>query len=139
MLLEDIARRAPFQRFEVVIPVRGLKSGEGLLDKNMYKALKAKDVPEIRFLLQSYRTLPAGEGGAMPFEAAGSLSISGVQKPVTLRGTARVEGDRLRVDGDYDLVMTDYGVKPPTLFLGTIKVADPVQIHFRLVFEAAVR
>jgi len=138
-VLEDIARRAPFQRFDVVIPVRGLKSGESLLDKNLYKALKAKDFPEIRFSLQSYRTSPAGEGDAIPFEAVGLLFISGVQKPVTLNGTARVQNDQLRVDGDYDLLMTDYGVKPPTLFLGAIKVADPVEIHFRLVFEVIVR
>jgi hypothetical protein len=29
-------------------------------------------------------------------------------------------------------LMTDYGIKPPTLMMGTIKVRNPVSVHFDL-------
>ncbi len=33
------------------------------------------------------------------------------------------------------LRMTEYGVKPPSLMLGTLKVADAVTVHFDVVLE----
>jgi polyisoprenoid-binding protein YceI len=133
-VLSDIAHRAPFQRFEVVIPVKGLKSGESGLDKNMYKALKADRAPEIRFTLTRYESSLAADG-SLPFRATGPLSIGGVQKDITLEGTAKPGPTELLVEGQYRLLMSDYGIKPPTLMLGAIKVHDPVIIHFHLVFQ----
>jgi len=130
----DMARRAPFQKFEVDIPVKGLKSGESGLDKNLYKALKMGDVPDILFTLAHYESSPAAAEGSFPFKASGQLSIAGVQKDVVITGTARPSPDELVIDGQYDLKMSDYGIKPPTLLLGAIKVADPVVIHFHLTF-----
>ena len=130
----DIARRAPFQKFEVDIPVNGLKSGESGLDKNMYKALKMKEAPQIQFVLAHYEASPAMTDGSLPFKASGQLSIAGTQKDVVLIGTAQPSPETLAMDGQYELRMSDYGIKPPTLLLGAIKVADPVVIHFHLKF-----
>jgi len=130
----DIARRAPFQKFEVTIPVKGLKSGESGLDKNMYKALKSGDAPEIRFVLSHYEALPSASDSILSYKAAGQLFIAGMQKDVVLTGTAMPSPDALAVEGQYELRMSDYGIKPPTLLLGAIKVADPVVIHFHLKF-----
>jgi polyisoprenoid-binding protein YceI len=132
----DVARRAPFQKFEVDIPVNGLKSGESGLDKNMYKALKSNSTPQIQFVLTHYETSPAAADGSLPFKATGSLSIAGTQKEVVLTGTAHPVPEMLVMEGQYTLLMSDYGIKPPTLLLGTIKVADPVVIHFHLKFGA---
>jgi len=134
-VLVDIARRAPFQKFEVTIPVKGLKSGESVLDKNMYKALKAGDAPEIRFVLGHYEAQPVTSDNSLPYKASGQLSIAGVQKDVVLTGTARPGPDALVMDGQYELRMSDYEIKPPKLLLGAIKVADPVTIHFHLLFQ----
>ena len=133
-VLSYIAQRAPFQRFEVVVPVKGLKSGESGLDKNLVKALKADRAPAIDFLLTQYKAQPAAADGSIPFEATGLLSIAGVQKEITLTGTAAALAAHLIMDGQYQLRMSDYGIKPPTLLLGVIKVADPVVIHFHLLF-----
>jgi polyisoprenoid-binding protein YceI len=133
--LNDIARRAPFQKFEVVIPVKGLKSGESGLDKNMVKALKADQAPEIDFTLTRYEVLPSTAGRGLPFKATGRLAIAGVEKDVTLTGTMRPDSDTLHVDGEYGLLMTDYGIKPPKLLMGAIKVADPVIVHYHLLFK----
>jgi polyisoprenoid-binding protein YceI len=133
-VLADIARRAPFQQFEVVIPVKGLKSGENGLDKNMYKSLKVSEAPDIRFALTHYETSTPQTDDSLPFKAAGRLSIAGVDHDIVLVGTAQVNADQLIINGAYELRMSDYGIKPPTLLLGAIKVADPVTIHFHLKF-----
>ncbi len=133
-VLTDIARRAPFQKFEVTIPIKGLKSGESGLDKNLYKAMKASDVPEIRFTLTHYEAIPSASEAIFPFKVTGELSIAGVQKEINLTGTAQPSPDALTMDGQYELLMSDYGIKPPKLLLGAIKVADPVVIHFHLIF-----
>jgi len=134
-VLSDIASRAPFQKFELMVPVKGLKSGESGLDKNMYKALKATDAPEIRFVLNHYDATASGAEGPLSFKAAGQLSIAGVQKDVVLTGSAQAKAEGLTMEGQYELRMSDYGIKPPTLLLGAINVADPVVIHFRLLFQ----
>ena len=74
------------------------------------------------------------ETGPLPYKATGQLTIAGVQKDVALTGTAQPQADTLVMNGQYDLRMSDYGIKPPTLLLGAIKVADPVVIHFHLKF-----
>jgi len=133
-LLALAAQRAPFQTFDLVIPVKDLKSGEARLDKNMQEALKIKTAPAIEYKMTGYHAQPATDKG-IAFEAPGTLSIAGVIKEVTLTGIARATADSLVVDGQYTLKMTDYGIKPPTLLMGTIRVADPVTIHFHLQFQ----
>jgi len=71
-VLTDIAHRAPFQKFEVTIPVKGLKSGESGLDKNLYKALKSDQAPEIRFTLTHYEASPTAADGSIPLSGGGT-------------------------------------------------------------------
>lgn len=134
-LAAEVVGRGSFRVFDVVIPVVGLKSGESGLDKNMAKALKAKTAPDIRFVLSRYEAGALESDNERSFSATGSLSIAGVQAPVVLKGKAQSGAGTVGVRGDYTLRMSDYGVKPPTLLLGAIKVADPVTIHFNLTFQ----
>ena len=119
-------------KFEVTIPVEDLQSGESGLDKRMYKALKSEAFPDIHFALSKYEVVPSSS----VIKAAGILSIAGVQKPVELNAALSFSGDRMEVRGEYTLLMTDYGITPPTLMLGAIKVAPAVTIHFDLSLTA---
>ena len=42
----------------------------------------------------------------------------------------------LRVTGSYDLNMTEYGLKPPTLMFGRIKVGETVTVKFDLLLKS---
>jgi len=112
------------------LPVNGLKSDSGQLDKNLYKALNEKAAPEIRFEMKSYEA--AGETATVK----GMLSIAGVAREEAVTGAVTREAGALRVTGAKELKMSDFGVKPPTMFLGAIKVKDQVVIHFDLVLAA---
>ena len=42
---------------------------------------------------------------------------------------------RAVIDGEQPLLMTDFGVKPPSMFLGTVKTQDRIVVKFHLELE----
>lgn len=136
--LHAILQKQALKRFDLSIPVNALKSKESGLDKNMYKALKAEACPSIDFRLTHYEmitsTLPTSQSGAaeQPVRASGTLRVACQEKTVTLEANLTPEPAALRIQGQYPLMMTDYGVKPPTIMMGAIKVRDKVVIHYDL-------
>src|SRR5215210_2724 len=115
----------------VTIPVVSLKSEHTKMDKLMAEALKAKEHPEIRYEMTSATpSQPAGD--TFVLKTKGKLTIAGVTRDVAFD----VQGSR-NPDGKYTLVgqapirMTQYGIKPPTAMMGTIRTGDDVKVTFR--------
>ena len=65
----------------------------------------------------------------------GKLTIAGKENAIELRGTGAEENDTIHFKGSKQFKMTEYGVKPPSLMLGTMKVRDPVTVWFDLVLN----
>jgi polyisoprenoid-binding protein YceI len=120
----------------VAVPVAGLKSGEGGLDKNMQKALKQDAAPVIRFTLVDYKAEEAKDGSLL-VKAHGRLAIAGVEKDAVVEATCRFGPGGVEVTGAKDVLMSDYGIKPPVMMLGTIKTADKIVVRFALKLKAA--
>ena len=119
---------------EFRVPANRLDCGNGTMNDHMLKALKAKDHPEIVFRLSSYDVAKAAAG--VEGSATGSLTIGGVTKPITMTGTAaELDGGTLRVKGSHEIRMKEYGLKPPTLMLGTLKVDERVKVSFDLLLK----
>jgi len=115
----------------VSVPAAKLDCGNGTMNEHMMKALKAKDAPMITFELAGYE-LAKGEAGTQ-VTMQGTLSLGGQSRPVTLAATAKDEGGTLRVTGTHALKMTEFGLKPPTLMMGTMKVNELVKVSFDLL------
>jgi len=116
--------------FEVAIPAATLTSPKEGLDKNMHKALKVEQYADITFRLLRFDTANKADGGA---RAIGLLRIAGVEKEVALDITTKRTGATLAVQGKLDLLMTDYGIKPPTAMLGMLKTDPKVTVTFETV------
>ena len=115
---------------DLAIPVDKLACGNGTMDEHMKKALKASEHGTIEFRLTGYTAAPPA-ADTSELELRGVLRIAGVDQPVTVRADATQEADgTLRVQGSQTIAMTKWGVKPPSLMLGTMKVKDEVVIHF---------
>lgn len=125
--IDALIRAGGVSTVDVVVPVTGLKSGKDGLDKNMYKALKAAQNPDIKFHLAGYQV--PGESAAR-IDAKGMLTIAGVEHDIPISVTATREGENLRLRGTVPLLMSQYGIKPPTMMMGTLKVADAVKVSF---------
>ena len=117
------------EAFEIAIPAAQLSSPKEGLDKNMHKALKVQEHPDIVF------RLTAVEPGAGPraLKARGVLRIAGVERDVVLDLSTERHDATLTVKGKLDLLMTDYGIKPPTAMLGMLKTDPKVTVSFETV------
>jgi hypothetical protein len=126
---DAIVKPGALEVFEIAIPAATLSSPKEGLDKNMHKALKVTEHPDITFRLSR---LEATEGsGAM--RGVGVLKVAGVEREVTLTlKTQRTEGT-LTVTGEVPLLMTDFGITPPKAMLGMLKTDPKVTVTFETV------
>jgi polyisoprenoid-binding protein YceI len=129
-LWDDVVRPGALERFEVAIPAATLTSRDAGLDKNMYKALKVEEYRDITFRLKAVERNPAG--GLM---AIGMLQIAGVEREVVLALTTAGRDASLVVTGRVALLMTDYGITPPTAMLGMLKTDPKVIVTFETVLS----
>lgn len=130
--LADLAR--PIGAVNVTIPVRSLSCGNKGLESNMLKALKADQHATITFRLTTYEIEAASRSEtAFTAQATGSLSIAGRERPVQLRlrGERHPDG-AVRARGERDLLMSDFGIRPPTMMLGAVKTGDRIVVKFDL-------
>jgi len=127
----DLVGRRP-TRLLVDIPIAQLHSGESGMDKNMRKALKADQAPEIRFELTGFDFDSTRTDSIVKASVSGRLSIAGVTKAISLDADCRYGSDSIRATAQKELLMTDFGVKPPTMMMGTIRTGDKVTVRFDL-------
>jgi len=119
---------------ELRVPTSRLDCKNGTMNEHMLKALKAKENPTIVFKLESYELAKATD--AVRVTLNGTLSLGGVDKPITLTANAtQGPSGALRIAGTHELRMKDWGLKPPTLMLGTMKVDERIKIAFDLVLK----
>ncbi len=135
--LKGLLQPAALQSFELQIPVNTFTSDKDGLTKQMLKALKADKHPTITFRLGSYAVEPAA--GGVSIKPTGTLTVAGVEKPVDMVLDVREVAGALQVRGTRDLLMTDFGIKPPTMFMGMLKTHDKVTITFELQLALATR
>ncbi len=122
---------------KVVIPVTSIRSENLKMDKLMLKALKSKTFPEIRY--EMTRAVPAKPTSNYSVaRTKGQLTIAGVTREVSMDVTSVRESDtRYLLSGESTIKMSDYGIKPPTAMMGTIRTGDVVKITFRWFVERA--
>lgn len=121
------------KKVQVKVPVRNLKCGHGGMDNNLYKALKADDTPEISYILATFDVVP-GTSDSFTVKSVGTLTIAGTEKTVNMDVTSSKLGDgSIRADGELPLLMTDFGVKPPTAMFGTLRTDNRITVKFSLL------
>jgi polyisoprenoid-binding protein YceI len=118
------------EAFEIVIRAASLSSPKEGLDKNMHKALKTAEHPDIMFRLLRLEPKPAAAGA---LRAVGVLKIAGVEKEVAFDLKTAVTGATLTVSGDVPLLMTDFGITPPKAMLGMLKTDNRITVKFDTV------
>jgi polyisoprenoid-binding protein YceI len=121
------------KKVQVKVPVRNLKCGHGGMDNNLYKALKADDSPDISYILGTFEVIP-GASDASTVKSVGTLTIAGTEKTVNMDVTASKLADgSVRAEGELPLLMTDFGVKPPTAMFGTLRTDNKITVKFTLL------
>lgn len=127
--LQNAARPGGVEAFEIAIKAATLTSPKDGLDKNMHKALKTAEHPDITFKL----TRVEAGAAAGTLKAVGLLKIAGVEKEVALPLKVAINASTITVIGEVSLLMTDYGIKPPTAMLGMLKTDPKITVTFETV------
>lgn len=119
---------------EVTIPVASLDCRNNTMGGHLRNALKAAQNPQIRLRATSVEVTPSGDAAGAA-KITGELTIAGSTQPVTIDGTVASENGQLRVRGTRQLDMTTYGVRPPSLMMGTMRVRPAVTVGFDVVLK----
>ena len=120
-------------------PVHDIDCGDALMNDHLRHALKADRHPTISFALTSDQIERAVQAGSTPVAVDGTLTIAGRTEPVRTEVTVTpAPGNALRVKGEQSLRMSAFGVKPPSLLLGALKVRDLVRVAFDIVVRRPV-
>lgn len=133
--LKALLQPGALQRFALVIPVNTFTSDKDGLTKQMFKAMKADKHPTITFALDAYAVEPAATG--IIVKPTGRLTVAGVERPIDMVLEVREQAGALQVRGTRDLLMSEFGIKPPTMFMGMLKTNDKVTVNFELQLALA--
>jgi len=130
--LTKVAR--PIAAVKVNIVVRTLTCGNSQMDKNLYSTLKADKNEMIRYTLSGYDIL---DGSASPStfgaKTTGTLAIAGQEKAIVMKISAeRLSDGKTVAQGEQTLLMSDFGISPPSFMFGTLKVGDQIKVKFNL-------
>jgi polyisoprenoid-binding protein YceI len=87
--------------------------------------MKADKFSEIVFRLDKYDV----KGGQT--QATGTLTITGVTQPISLPIALNTANKNLQIEGNTRLDMTKFGVDPPVVMAGLLKVGPQIRIEFK--------
>ena len=104
-----------------------------MMDNNTYKALNTSKNPNITFVLTSGNVTSVGVN-KYQLNGMGKLTIAGktLQTDLVTILTYNPADKSFSCTGVKKFKMTEYGVKPPTIFMGTIKTGDEISIAYNL-------
>lgn len=132
--LATFLRASGVRSLDVEVPVKSLRSSKAGLDKNLWQDLRADQHPAITFHLTGYTvTSLESNSDTIAIKADGLLTVAGHERPITLTSRAYRSEEGLWLEGSEKLLMTEFGIKPRTMMLGTLRVKDPIVVRYRLL------
>jgi polyisoprenoid-binding protein YceI len=121
----------------VSVATKSIKSlkNSGLMDSRTHETLKADKFPNITYSVSKISSVQQN-GNETTITLNGSLSIGGTSKPTDLIVKMKVlpNGD-IEIKGTRKILMSNYGIKPPSFMLGALKVGDEVSLDFTAVLH----
>ncbi len=115
---------AGVQSATLTVPVADFECPDETMTEHLMDAMKPAEFAEITFELDSYES---SGGGAT---ASGALTIQGVRMPLSFPLSLTPSGAGVAIAGEVGLDMTEYGVEPPVVLLGLLRVRPEIRIQF---------
>jgi polyisoprenoid-binding protein YceI len=95
------------------------------MTEHLMQAMKPDQFPEIVFKLEKYEI--TGDRA----QATGTMTIQTRTHPLILPVVVKGAGTGVSLEGNTRLDMTTYGVAPPVVMLGMMKVGPQIRIEFK--------
>ncbi len=97
---------------------------EDEMTEHLLEALRADEFSEITFRLEGYEA--SGQGTI----TTGTLTILDTTEEVSFPLSLTPSGSGVQIEGEVSLDMTAYGVEPPVVMLGLMRVRPEIRIQF---------
>lgn len=109
----------------VTVPLKAFKCPNDEMTEHLNQAMKSDKFSDIVFKLEKYE-VAAGKG-----QASGTMTIVGNSQPIVVPVMLRPAAGGVEIEGDTRLDMTKYGVDPPVVMMGLMKVGPQIRIQFK--------
>ncbi len=106
------------------VPVDDFTCPDEEMREHLLEAMRADEFPEITFRLEGYE---ANSQGAV---TTGTLTILDATEEVNFPLSLTPSGSGAQIEGELALDMTAYGVEPPVVMLGLLRVRPRIRIQF---------
>jgi hypothetical protein len=123
---------------EISLPVKSLHGDNSGMDRDMQKALKASQHPDIEYGFQQLQQAapqwdPRSRQGSLKLHVVGKLTMAGVERPITMDVIVTRDSRRhYFAHAQTTLLMSDFGVTPPVALFGLIRASNQVRVSFDL-------
>ena len=91
------------------------------------KYLETEKYPKAGFKGKIQGKIDYGKPGTYPVTATGKLTIHGVEKNITEKGTVVVDGEGVKLQSEFSVTLADYKIETPKI-LGQEMTADKVLV-----------
>ena len=112
------------QTATLTVPVKDFDCPNDEMTGHLLEAMRPDEFPEITFRLEGYEA--SGQGAV----TTGTLTILDSTKEVSFPLTLTPSGSGVRIEGEVALDMTAYGVEPPVVMFGLMRVRPRIRIQF---------
>jgi hypothetical protein len=127
---------ARLRRVQVRVPTYALTCGRSQMDNIMYKALRVDAEPACRQIVGRFEVVPGPGDPDHSLVMQGSLRIAGQERPVRVPVVVQQQRDgSLRAQGALPILMTDYGITPPTALFGVLRTDNRIVVKFDLLVD----
>jgi len=116
------------------IPVTGLDTGNAKRDKAMRKMFEVERYPTIQWSAREVSCSASAVANVLQCQVEGTLKIRDIQRATDFSVRLTSHGDSLVAEGRWQLERDDFELKTPSV-LGIIRVAQPVSIRFKTLWE----
>lgn len=113
------------QTATVTVPIKAFRCPNDEMTQHLLEAMKADKFSEILYRLEQYEVI----GGQA--KATGTLTICGVTDPISFPVALKASAEGVQVEGNTRLDMTKFGIEPPVVMLGLLKVGPQIRIEFK--------
>lgn len=124
----------------VTIDANGFDCGNGRMKRDLMNAIRADEYPSIKYWytqVEEVSVLTGDDTGPyLQLKVRGELLFGGERRETVHTSQLWLDEDSsIQVKGCLDLEMSDFGIKPPTAFLGLIRTDNNFQVGYHIKIE----
>ena len=121
------------------VNVKTFDSGNSRMNRDMFKALKAEQYPNIEFKLDSLQLEESLTSSEAKVLVQSTVRVAGVENTISFPVTmTHVSNELFHLQGSEEVRMTDHDVEPPTALFGLVQARDNLTVEFDIYASKSV-